>query len=822
MAVYVSFNKFLSTFFPSPGKENLGEPERRLHLSHKAVQPLGDSKDEHELAATFAQLVNTSTKHGATLCPGFTVALGKSAWDPNTDGPPKVDGALYPADDTPSDGRPHWEKQRLLIDFTVGGPAADPFDDEDWSAAARKRADRYIAHALAHQQRIALYTLLVNGPNIRLARWDRSGAIYTEIIDYVENPAALRDVLWAFSRLSREGHGLDPTATPLSREDEEYQLMDEFARPRETDLAEEEGTEVQIPKANKKAPRVFAYVRRMFAESLRDGGPRYELLVPKKNSRDAHAFLVGTPTYIAPGAIGRATRGYIALDLEGGRFVFLKDTWLPQCEDTLDQMLEGKALKKLNKAEVKNVPTLVAHGELGQLTQTAYYWGGRDGRPKIQRAYASCTEGLTGRPASVATSRSYGTSYSARSGGSGARPASLRGYRHYRLVVEEVCMPLHSFGTGKQLLSVVKDCVDAHCEAYKTRSRILHCDIGNGNILILPTLFKVKSGEYTVKWKGVLTDWELAKCMPYIGGELPSPRRRRPSVTGSWHSFAAAHALDNPYALAQVDNELESFLHVLHYNGLRYLRHECTDVPLTIAAHFGEQILEDGGAQDEHAQFPYTLPRCQPLKRQSMREGVLHVANPPRWDKGMPSGGPELRAAQEAQGAYEFYVVDKDGFSNMHPLNKVLRTAMRWVSARYQADEERILPLLRAPYARAMETHEPLRELMDEALAKQWPDDDRVGDQLEQERLILEGEDNSLMGAESQAQTSAVETVADLWLIQEEERTEMRVQEREKSVSEEPPSKRFKRDEPVVRRPSVFPSFMRGLGLSRQRGLLRA
>lgn len=270
----------------------------------------------------------------------------------------------------------------------------------------------------------------MNGPNIRLARWDRSGAIYSEIVDYVESPAALRDVLWAFSRLSREGHGLDPTTTPLSREDEEYQLMDDFAKPRETDLAEEEGTEVQIPKASKKVPRVFAYVRRMFAKSLRDGGPRYKLLVPKKNGRDAHAFLVGTPTFVAPGAIGRATRGYVALDLEGGQFVFLKDTWLPQCEDTLDQMLEGKTLKKLNKAEVKNVPTLVAHGELGQLTQTAYYWGGRDGRPKIQRAYASYTEGLTGRPASVATSHSYGTSYSARSGGSGARPASLRGFRH--------------------------------------------------------------------------------------------------------------------------------------------------------------------------------------------------------------------------------------------------------------------------------------------------------------------------------------------------------------------------------------------------------
>lgn len=323
--------------------------------------------------------MNDNPNNAPSLCPGFNVAFAQGRWDPNTEGPHKVDGALYPADDTPRDGLPHWDKQRLLIEFTLGGTAADPFDDLDWSAAAKKRADRYVAHALALQQRTALYTLLINGPEMRLARWDRSGVVYSEAVDYVQDPVALRNALWAFSRASPEAQGVDTTATPLSRESAEYQLMDEFARAQETDVREEEGTLVQLDKASKKTPRVFAYVRRMFAESIQGGNPRYKLIVPKKNGKSAREFLVGTPTYVTPGFVGRATRGYVALDLEGGRFVFLKDTWLPQSEDPAGQILEGEVLKKLSQGEVKNVPTLVCHGELGQDTQTPNYWGARPG-----------------------------------------------------------------------------------------------------------------------------------------------------------------------------------------------------------------------------------------------------------------------------------------------------------------------------------------------------------------------------------------------------------------------------------------------------------
>lgn len=89
----MSFNKFLSTFFPSPGKENLGEPERRLHLSHKAVQPLGDSKDEHELAATF---VSGSWGLISPFTDGPATRRSSSTARPST-GPPSARGSASPS-----------------------------------------------------------------------------------------------------------------------------------------------------------------------------------------------------------------------------------------------------------------------------------------------------------------------------------------------------------------------------------------------------------------------------------------------------------------------------------------------------------------------------------------------------------------------------------------------------------------------------------------------------------------------------------------------------------------------------------------------------
>ncbi|KAI0628775.1 hypothetical protein C8Q77DRAFT_1067114 [Trametes polyzona] len=824
MATHMSLDRFLLTFFPRPS--TVAGREEGPILSHKDVLRLTKATTAEELADNLVKLVNSEP----TLTPGLKLALARTAWDPNADpeAPAKVDGALYPAADTPLDGRPHWEKQRLLVEITLGGPAADPFDDFDWSGAARARAERFLAHALAHQQRTALFTLLVNGSCVRLARWDRSGAIFTEPADFVERPAYLRDILWAFARLSPEAQGLDPTAAPLARASEEWQLMDEFARPQETDVPEEEGAEVHIDSKAKKTPRVFAYVRHMFAESLKGDGPRYKLLVPTKNGKEMRTFLVGAPTYTTPGATGRITRGYAALDPERRCFSFLKDTWTPIGNDG-PGMLEGHALKKLAQGDVKNLPKVVCHGLLGQETQAPYYWGDR---PSYARSYFSYTEGMsTGKKSQASTPRTprtVATSYSESEGttSTGTRKKPLRQFRHYRIVFEEICMPLHSFKYGRQLLSAVRDCVEAHFRAYKSRSRILHRDIGPGNILILPTLAKVKSGIYVVKWKGVLSDWELAKCMPYIE-EPPAPRSRMVRIacrcSGTWHGFAAVHALDNPKMPAQVEDELESFMHVLHYASLRYLRSSCADVSQTIVEFFGEAVINPD-VPDDNGQYPYPAPFCPPLKREATRTGILHNSRADHWPTEFPSCSSLLDEDAihvvkrprplGGHGYAEFFLIDVNGQPNNHPLNKVFWTATPWVAARYAAIEAGLSVVFRPSIARMFRSHEPLLALFDSALAMKWPEDDRIGDRLEP-KLSVGAEDSAGV---AEVEPSVEELTAQSGIV--EERRELPVAhelEREDSA-EERPHKKAKTDSPgtTKSKSSGLPFFIRGLGLSRR------
>ena len=57
----------------------------------------------------------------------------------------------------------------------------------------------------------------------------------------------------------------------------------------------------------------------------------------------------------------------------------------------------------------------------------------------------------------------------------------------------------------------------AHYDA-SVKSKIIHCDISSGNILILPVFVKheiTDDSALRVTWRGVLADWELSKPIPH-------------------------------------------------------------------------------------------------------------------------------------------------------------------------------------------------------------------------------------------------------------------------------------------------------------------
>ncbi|KAI8968615.1 hypothetical protein BD414DRAFT_582105 [Trametes punicea] len=134
----------------------------------------------------------------------------------------------------------------------------------------------------------------------------------------------------------------------------------------------------------------------------------------------------GKPQFKAKGLAGRATRTYIAVDTEGkaGEFVYLKDAWRV-AHNRIEQ--EGNILKKLNDdsngGPVEFVPTLRCHGDVDdQVTVSQDIW---------RRMHPD------------------------------AKPEEcpLKTHRHYRLVVNEVGIPMREFRSVRELVACLALCM---------------------------------------------------------------------------------------------------------------------------------------------------------------------------------------------------------------------------------------------------------------------------------------------------------------------------------------------------------------------------
>nr|VWP01605.1 Uncharacterized protein [Ganoderma boninense] len=314
------------------------------------------------------------------------------------------------------------------------------------------------------------------------------------------------------------------------------------------------------------------YVRELFKKSLDEEWPWWLIEVqpvPSGTGRRLlkRRYLVGKPHFQAPGVAGRGTRGYVALPattkgqpLKNAKFVYLKDAWRVD-HANIDQ--EGKILKYLNDSEVPYVPTLVAHGVVpNQVTLSQELW--------------SQFHSETACP--------------------------LKKHTHYRLVVAEVGMPLDAFGEDScDLVAAVHCCIQAHAAAYK--AGIIHRDISSGNLL----LYKRDDGE----WYGLLNDWELSKMVERGPLEGPQPDR-----TGTWQ-FMSAHALNDPLRKMVIQDELESYFHVLLHYAIRYLPHNLKDSEV---GRFLHDYFDAAGVNSDG------IFCCGKTKKVAMRYGVIDIS----------------------------------------------------------------------------------------------------------------------------------------------------------------------------------------------------
>ncbi|KAI0631773.1 hypothetical protein C8Q77DRAFT_1159518 [Trametes polyzona] len=555
-----------------------------------------------------------ATIQATGVIPTFVIAETQHVEDLDEYGVSNVDGALFHPERAPPTGeQPHWADQMVALEFRRHDTEYDPFAERelnansDLAATRRKVRDHIIDYAeniFQFQHRTALFMLLVMGRRFRFLRWDRSGTIVTHALDYYEHPQLLCEMLWRMSKLSDEQLGCDPSATRIHPNTLDYEEMDKLALPNADDLDHTERILQEIPSSD----RVFRYVRDMI-----------------------HYFLVGKPVFYASGMAGRGTRGFIAWDCQRRRFVWLKDAWRAHYS-LVDQ--EGAILRELNAKGVTYIPTVYCHGDiLNQTTQTPIYWemknsplSGDD--PASQAPCQGSSHTLLPQPAPSSRLRANSqlplkrkrslaevegkepekafSPYGLRSTGKNSAycdECPLRRHKHYRLVVDEVAMPLKDFQSGSQLVSIIRDAVIAHGEALR-KAGVMHCDVSGGNILIYPQVLPDSTTLWMI-WTGMLADWELSKA---VGAQDQMPRARQPERIGTWQSMSVA-ALDDHDKDIEVSDDLESFFHVLLYYAIRYLKSNCKDAEMFIEDYFDSHDFEDG------------MYICGQAKRQVVREG---------------------------------------------------------------------------------------------------------------------------------------------------------------------------------------------------------
>ncbi|TFK45929.1 hypothetical protein OE88DRAFT_1729424 [Heliocybe sulcata] len=575
--------------------------------------------DEIKLMDNLVECINRSG-----LCGDYIFVATPSTFDDNdrgtTGGKLRVDVALYPRGRVPhaSDGeplRPRWDSMSCyaLCKTQNTSIKADPFDNykpggfeaSNWERRrVRAHITSYATAMFARQQRTHMFSLLFLGRSVRIIRWDHAGAIVSERVDYVDKPDFLGTFLWRFTRLDRSEQGYDTTAEMIEVGTTWHSAMLDAQQ-----IRTEEDYKIGYFRDSCADMDRWPWWKLSIDVPIEEDSPDLATSGSLSSARTvSRVFLVGRPHFVAKDLVGRATRGYIAWDVSGKRFVYLKDCWRVDAPGT---MKEGDALRLLQLHNVQCVPTLVCDGDVA----TTYATG--SGVSRVVQT--TLTQGLWVTDASdaIATDSTISTKDTRLM----QETNPMKSHTHYRLVVQEIGQSLDSFQSSEELVHVLHNSIYAHAGAYM-KARILHSDISAGNILVVRG--KGRNGRPEIK--GILNDWDLCKLL-----HDPDSDAQKIGRTGTW-PFMSGRLLQHPSKLHELQDDLESFLHVLIYESIRFLDHNCTSVPYFMHEFFDDAYREDerntvGGRKKERAMVEgvITVPTALGHKALTFSAGPLQA-----------------------------------------------------------------------------------------------------------------------------------------------------------------------------------------------------
>ncbi|PIL30416.1 hypothetical protein GSI_07603 [Ganoderma sinense ZZ0214-1] len=428
-----------------------------------------------------------------------------------------------------------------------------------------KALDQFVEHQLnvfKCQHRTFCYTVYICFDMARLLYVDRAGAFVSEPFSWVEPTSLLHEFIWKLAKLaSNDRHGdmgHDTTAKVISLGERRR-----FVR-------------------EAKNPALAAHIRAGLKKAAAEDCPLYELTVedvppspdewfpdepfpehpgPSRSPTNSetrsassagdptassptsstHRFIVGRPHFSSGALAGRCTKGFMAFDVtDPKKWVpcFLKDSWRPYVPGhTRPEHLVYVRLRRMNVVKEDGIATLICGGDVG-------------GR------HAQCTRVQDDLPPEN-------------------RPVPRV---HYRLVLEDIGLPLSEFRNFGELSGIFADALKAHNTVWKD-AKILHHDVSVGNIMIRV------DGE---KRTGFLIDWDLSRLESELGKGPVEPDR-----TGTWQ-FRSALSLLYPRKPYRRSDDVESFIHAFVYLILRYHVTNTSSVRRVVENYFEQASLIGG------------------------------------------------------------------------------------------------------------------------------------------------------------------------------------------------------------------------------------
>ncbi|KII87784.1 hypothetical protein PLICRDRAFT_54828 [Plicaturopsis crispa FD-325 SS-3] len=269
-------------------------------------------------------------------------------------------------------------------------------------------------------------------------------------------------------------------------------------------------------------------------------------------------YIVWKPLGDPLSSIGRATRGYPAFELEATianphevKLVFMKDVWRIDSEEWLP---EGTILQELNDAKVRYVPDLLYHADVDPL--------GR-GRTRTNEDTFAKHSSWASRNVPVLIPRI-----------------------HYRMVTKFCGVPIYHFKESSELMIATHHAYKAHRDAFE-KCEYIHRDVSADNVLI--------DWDKDGNPRGTLIDWEFARKIGDIQTE-----RRQVTRAGTWQ-FMSCRLLQDPHKHHEIQDDMESFVHIVMCVGLRWIPHNRVN--------------------DLYSIFSYVYDAARPLKGGKMAGG---------------------------------------------------------------------------------------------------------------------------------------------------------------------------------------------------------